>query len=93
MHKRHGDVVRIAPNELSFGSVDSYRDIYGHASKTRRPFEKGPFYERGTKHPGIVDATGQDHRNQRKALSHAFNAKALRDQEDVVQQYVNLFNA
>lgn len=86
-------MVRIAPNELSFASVDSYRDIYGHASKTRRPFEKGPIYERDVKHKSIVEATDQDHRNQRKALSHAFSAKALRDQEDVVQRYVNLFVA
>lgn len=93
LHKRYGDIVRIAPNELSFASVDSYRDIYSHASKTRRPFEKGPSYERDKKFPSIVDATGQDHRTQRRALSHAFSAKALRDQEDVVQQYVNLFTA
>lgn len=30
------------------------------------------------------------HASQRKALSHAFSARALRDQEDVVHQYVNL---
>ncbi|KAF1933365.1 cytochrome P450 [Didymella exigua CBS 183.55] len=92
LHKTYGDVVRIAPNELSFASVNSYRDIYGHASKTRRPFEKGQFYHRDKKHLSIIDSKGQDHRNQRKALSNAFSAKALRDQEDVVQHYVNMFN-
>lgn len=86
-------MVRIAPNELSFASVDSYRDIYGHASKSRRSFEKGTFYEQGMKHPSIIDAKGQDHRAQRKALSHAFSSKALHDQEDVVQRYVDLFTA
>lgn len=30
------------------------------------------------------------HSSQRKALSHAFSARALRDQEDVVHQYVDL---
>lgn len=30
------------------------------------------------------------HSSQRKALSHAFSARALRDQEDVVHEYVDL---
>ena len=31
------------------------------------------------------------HREIRKSLSHAFSARALRDQEEVVLKYVNMF--
>lgn len=29
LHKKYGDVVRIAPNELSFASIESSKKIYG----------------------------------------------------------------
>lgn len=40
IHHKYGDVVRIAPNELSFYSPQSYQDIYGHVSKGRGRFCK-----------------------------------------------------
>lgn len=91
LHDRYGDVVRVAPNELAFASAQSYKDIYGHASKGRTTFRKGPSYKRPTNYPSIVHADGEDHRKQRKALAHAFSAQALRDQEDIVRKYVDLF--
>ncbi|KAI1866811.1 uncharacterized protein JN550_007358 [Neoarthrinium moseri] len=93
VHRKYGDVVRIAPNELSFSSVQSYFDIYGHAgSKSRAEgrFLKTEFYDLGAPRINTV-RDPVVHARQRKALSHAFSAKALRDQEDVVQQYVDLF--
>ncbi|KAI4602264.1 hypothetical protein KJ359_009503 [Pestalotiopsis sp. 9143b] len=68
IHHKYGDVVRIAPNELSFYS----------------PQSKSP--------PRIVSARDPEvHARQRKALSHAFSAKALRGQETIVHEYVDLF--
>lgn len=40
-HRRHGNVVRIAPNNISFASRLALETIYGHKSG----FIKGPFYE------------------------------------------------
>lgn len=92
MHKKYGDVVRIAPNELSFCSVQSYKDIYGHATKGRSPFLKSSWYENADKVPGIVSTRDpMDHRKQRQSLALSFSAKSLRAQEDVIHQYVNLF--
>jgi hypothetical protein len=34
LHKQYGKVVRIAPNELSFDSVESTRKIYGMFAKS-----------------------------------------------------------
>ncbi|KAH8666879.1 cytochrome P450 [Xylariales sp. PMI_506] len=91
-HKKYGDVIRICPNQLSFTSPQSYQDIYGHVSKGRGRFLKTDFYDSGK---GLARITAvrdpEAHARQRKALSHAFSAKALREQESLIQQYVELF--
>ncbi|KAF7532639.1 hypothetical protein G7054_g7772 [Neopestalotiopsis clavispora] len=89
-HRKYGDVFRVAPNELSFASPQSYQDIYGHVSKGRGRFLKTEFYDNGA--PRIVSVRDPEvHARQRKALSHAFSAKALRSQETIVHQYVDMF--
>ena len=36
VHQKYGDVVRVAPNELSFGTPEAIRDIYGpHGSQQK----------------------------------------------------------
>lgn len=90
VHRKYGDVVRVAPNELSFASLQSYLDMYGHVMKGRGRFLKSSFYE-DSGPPRVTNATDPEvHARQRKALSHAFSAKALRDQEVVVQEFVDL---
>ncbi|KAH6951099.1 cytochrome P450 [Ilyonectria sp. MPI-CAGE-AT-0026] len=39
-HDEYGDVVRIAPNELSFKTPQAYKDIYSHAVRDKKPFLK-----------------------------------------------------
>jgi cytochrome P450 len=90
-HRKYGDVIRIAPNELSFATLQSYQDVYGHVMKGRGRFLKSSFYEDAAP-PRVTNVIDPEvHARQRKALSHAFSAKALRDQEVVVQEYVDLF--
>jgi cytochrome P450 len=51
---------------------------------------KTEFYDNGA--PRIVSVRDPEvHARQRKALSHAFSAKALRSQETIVHQYVDMF--
>ncbi|KAJ4167623.1 hypothetical protein NW754_011441 [Fusarium falciforme] len=92
-HRKYGDVVRIGPNELSFSSVESYKDIYGYSTKGKKPFLKSTWYANDDSGPPVVLGTRDpvDHRGQRQSLSHAFSAKSLRDQEVVVHKYVDLF--
>ncbi|KAL2676636.1 hypothetical protein Neosp_010400 [[Neocosmospora] mangrovei] len=77
---------RIGPNKLSFSSVESYKDIYGHSTKWKKPFLKSTWYandDRGP--PSILSARDPvDHGRQRQSLSHAFSVNSLRDQEVVV---------
>ena len=47
LHKKYGPVVRTAPNELSFNSPSSWRDIYDFR-QGHRPFIKSNFYDGGS---------------------------------------------
>ncbi|KAH6962312.1 cytochrome P450 [Ilyonectria sp. MPI-CAGE-AT-0026] len=91
LHKRYGDVVRIAPNELSFANPDTYREIYAHASKGRKPFLKSKFYHQANVPPNVFTALDpQEHQRQRRYLANGFSTQALREQEPVIHKYVNL---
>ncbi|KAM0350673.1 hypothetical protein ACHAPU_003162 [Fusarium lateritium] len=94
VHGKYGDVVRIAPNEISFGSPNAYKDIYNHASKDKELFRKSQLFydpDPSITRPSIVFAIDpKDHRSQRKSLHHAFSAKALRDNEETVQNHVKI---
>lgn len=94
LHEKYGPVVRTAPNELSFSSPGSWRDIYG-SRPGHRTFVKGDFYD-GVKFadqvPGIVGV--QDparHAMMRKYLSHAFSDRSLKATEYLVQEMIDLF--
>lgn len=85
-------MVRIAPNELSFATVQAYHDIYGHATKIKKRFVKSSWYDTAGDHPGIVTVRDPaEHSRQRKYLSHAFSAKSLRGQENLIHHYVDMF--
>ncbi|KAF3771171.1 cytochrome P450 [Cryphonectria parasitica EP155] len=89
LFQKHGDIVRVGPNDLTFASVTAYQDIYGHVTQGKKRFLKSPIYER--EEPRITSVRDPAvHAEQRRALSHAFSARALRDQEEVVHQYVDL---
>ncbi|KAG5660139.1 hypothetical protein KAF25_003661 [Fusarium avenaceum] len=94
LHRKYGDVVRTATNELSFASPAAYRDIYNHVSKDRALFPKDEIFytaDSSVTRPNVLFTTDpQDHRSQRKSLSHAFGAKALRDNEESVQAHVKV---
>ncbi|KAF4986130.1 hypothetical protein FGRMN_10976 [Fusarium graminum] len=94
VHRKYGDAVRIAPNEISFSSPNAYKDIYNHASKDREVFLKSEILygvDPSVTRPGIIFAIDpKDHRSQRKSLSHAFSAKALRDNEESVQSHIRI---
>ncbi|UNI17170.1 hypothetical protein JDV02_003545 [Purpureocillium takamizusanense] len=92
-HEKYGEVVRIGPDELSFNNEQAWKEIYG-TNKTRifvkdRYHPARPVNNRVGK--GIVPATGKDHTRQRRLLSHAFSDSALRQQEALIKQSVDLF--
>ncbi|KAL4749788.1 hypothetical protein BDW72DRAFT_213855 [Aspergillus terricola var. indicus] len=93
VHRRYGDIVRIAPNELSFATAQAFRDIYGPPSKTRKLFPKSDrFYDNG--HPNIAFVLDpEEHARQHKVFAPQFRPSAVRTQEPIVHAHVDLWVA
>ena len=87
LHDKYGTVVRIGPNQLSFSSASSWRDIYGH-SYNRKQFQKSHFYSFGTRHL-INERDPLKHSEMKRKLSNGFSVKALSEQEDIVHYYLD----
>ena len=91
LHDSYGDIVRLAPDELSFTNAQAWQDIYGH-HQGRQNFPKNPLWmvvaENGVH--SIITANDADHSRYRRLLSHAFSEKALRQQEHLLHAYVDL---
>ena len=89
-----GSIVRTAPNELSFNTAQSWKDIYdfrpGH-----KTFIKSNFYDGGS----FADRCGsivserdpKKHEIMRKYLSHSFSHRSLTEQEYLVSKNVDNF--
>ncbi|KAI2628687.1 putative cytochrome P450 [Hypoxylon sp. NC1633] len=94
-HKKYGPIVRLAPNELSFASVESWKDIYGHAIGKRQTCIKSEFYDvfGGGFNSTCIgsERNPKEHARMRKSLSAAFSTKALLEQEEIVNSNVDAF--
>ncbi|KAH8786726.1 cytochrome P450 [Hyaloscypha sp. PMI_1271] len=93
LHDKYGDVVRWAPNELSFSSAAAWKDIYT-PHKPGEVFIKDPtFYIiddklRAKQIANISDPN--EHEQARDMLGPAFSSKALFQQQDIVLKYVDM---
>ena len=89
-------MVRVAPNELSFNTAQSWHDIYG-LRKSHDVFVKSEFYDGGNfaaESLSIVsERDPQKHSQMRKYLSSAFSDRSLRDQEYLIAEIVDEFIA
>ena len=84
-HRRYGDTVRFGPDEVSFISVQAWKDIYD-----QRPTQLQRFIVPAARHPAdIFNANEADHARFRKALIPAFSQKGLQEQEPILSSYVD----
>lgn len=85
-----GDVVRVAPNDLSFSTPQSVKDIYGPPSKQKKLFVKSErFYDNN---PSLAyERDPERHASQAKLYQSAFRTQALRDQEHLIHQHTDTF--
>lgn len=95
LHDEYGDVVRIRPNALIYRSPQAWTDIYGHRKANKPTFPKDPeFYIPAPSGlTNMLNATEADHTRQKRLLTHAFSERAMRDQEPLIQSYIDLFIA
>lgn len=87
--------MRVAPNELSFNSSQSWKDIYGFRPG-HKTFVKSEFYSGGSFASkgveSIVSERGVDeHAHMRRYLSSAFSEKSVVEQEVLVSETVDQF--
>jgi cytochrome P450 len=96
LHDKYGDAVRVAPNEVSFISGETaWSDIYGF--RTGKYKNTGAYLKDTAWFPkpvngvwSLLPADEANHSRMRRNLSHAFSDKALREQEPLIQKYVDL---
>ncbi|KAI9052864.1 hypothetical protein LZ554_003136 [Drepanopeziza brunnea f. sp. 'monogermtubi'] len=92
-HEKYGPVVRMRPNKLSFSTSQATKDIYVTRRAHNYPLVKDPdlYSEVIEGSPGNVSNVDiQNHKRQRRVMSHAFSTSALREQEDIVHRYTDL---
>lgn len=89
-----GPVVRVAPNELSFSTAQSWKDIYGQR-KGHATFVKGDFYDGGNfanqAHSVVSERDPAKHTEMRRYLSSAFSDRSLKEQEYLVSGIIDNF--
>ncbi|ELR05414.1 hypothetical protein VC83_03574 [Pseudogymnoascus destructans] len=91
LHTTYGDVVRIAPDELSFTNADAWKDIYGYRHGHQPMPKDMSFYNIPSNGAhSLITASRADHSRQRRLIAHAFSDKALREQEPLIKGYVDL---
>lgn len=85
-HRKHGEVVRIGVNELSFIHPSAWKEIYGHGHAELRKY----FPPNAVNPNQIIAANSSDHFRMRRAMLPAFSEKALAQQERLVRVYIDL---
>lgn len=91
LHKRYGNAVRIAPDEVAFAHPDAWNEIQGHR-KGAAELEKAPwFYRVLPEEPlHIVNEGREQHGRLRRQMAHSFSEKNMRDQEPMIRKYIDL---
>lgn len=94
MHEQYGEVVRVGPNKLSFINPQAWKDIYGHkvGAAAKKAIMKDPASYRaddnGERNIAVI-LDDREHSAVRKVFTNAFSDKALKQQESLIQGYVD----
>ncbi|KAI9693417.1 MAG: hypothetical protein M1820_009293 [Bogoriella megaspora] len=92
-HSQYGEIVRVAPNELSYIRPDAIRDIYAkRPNSSLKTLPKDPVRQplpRPGQPVSILEANDEDHARIRKGWSYSFSNQALSAQEPLVSSYVD----
>ncbi|TVY35570.1 Cytochrome P450 monooxygenase [Lachnellula occidentalis] len=90
LHARYGPVVRIGPNDLTYIVEEAWADIYARKVELRK--DPAQFVIVGEENvAGLLTAPDEEaHSRMRHNLAHGFSEKALRDQEYIIQGYIDL---
>ncbi|KAK6950625.1 hypothetical protein Daesc_007149 [Daldinia eschscholtzii] len=92
LHRKYGPVIRIAPDEVTFAQAEAYPDIFLSQKDSKAFLKDHVWWET---QPGLPDTilsaiNPEKHAHIRRLLAPGFTTRALRDQEPILHQYVNL---
>lgn len=90
LHEQYGDIVRIAPDQLSYLTPDAWKEIMGHRKNGSGENGKDPLFYHSSR-GSIIGADKANHSRFRRILSHGFSAQAMLDQQPLICSYVDLF--
>lgn len=82
LHLEYGPAVRVGPDQISFNSLSALRTIFGAGSG----FERTSFYRMFDAYgkPNLFTfASGIDHRNRKKLVSHMYSNQRLLEERSV----------
>ncbi|KAK4445884.1 trichothecene C-15 hydroxylase [Podospora aff. communis PSN243] len=92
LHNEYGDVVRIAPDEVSFVSPQAWKDIAGHKTNGKLDFPRDlnfvALQSMGTR-DSIISPVKSEHRQIRRLLQTALSEAALATQEPLILHHCN----
>lgn len=90
LHRKYGPVVRVGPNQLALDGSVGWPQVFAH--KTGRPeFLKVPNFYFPHDKISILGSASDVHRRQRRTLAHAFSDANLKEQEDIITKYIEMF--
>ncbi|CAK7200053.1 hypothetical protein SEUCBS139899_002741 [Sporothrix eucalyptigena] len=97
LHIQYGDMVRIGPNDVSFAAPYAWSDVFGQKripggvgghAYLENPKEE-LFYKSLTRPGSLLGMPQADHMEARKTINPAFSAKAVAEQEPLVQRHID----
>lgn len=93
LHKKYGDVVRVAPDQLAYSDPQAWKEIMGHHGSHAAEMQKYEHYYRPVPEipTHILNSNREEHAALRRALSHGFSEKRIREQQPIIKQYLDLF--
>jgi cytochrome P450 len=89
LHNKYGEIVRIAPNELSYISAQAWRDIFGRPGKHEMKKDPRYFGKEVNGAWSVASAPHADHTRQRRLLALPFTNTALRNQVPMLVEYAD----
>lgn len=84
-HEEYGQVVRIAPDELSYTSAAAWKDIYGGSNPKDTRFYSSPISDTSTYVQKEADQS-----RYRSSIAQTFSDFSLGEQEPVIKRYVDM---
>ncbi|KAH9177355.1 putative P450 monooxygenase [Lactarius sanguifluus] len=89
LHRRYGEIVRLAPDELHFSNPAAYNDIYNNRNKwDKDSFLYGTF-DMDTSTVGSIHYS--DAKQRRDVIAPFFSRTSILQMQDIVQERVNVF--